>query len=95
MYVPSTRTIISSHDIVFYESFYSELAYKSQPYLEAMAMSPSVTYTPCATSLKEQTIDIIMFTQFEERGIFTITSNDAEGGEESDDKSNIPPLLSK
>ena len=46
VYVPSTRKIISSYDVVFYERFSSELAYMSQPYLEAMAMRPSVTYTP-------------------------------------------------
>ena len=52
MYVPSTRKIIFSHDVVFDESFSSALAYKSQPYSEAMAMRPDVTYTPCATSLR-------------------------------------------
>ena len=95
MYVPSTRNIISSYDVVFDEIFSSALAYTSQPYSEAMAMHPDVAYIPCAMSSREQTGDIITFTQFEERGIFTKTSNDAEGGEESEDKSNMPPLLSK
>ena len=69
MYVSSTRKIISSYYVVFDESFSSALEYKSQPYSEAMAMRPSVTYTPCATSSKEQTGDIVMFAQFEEGNI--------------------------
>ena len=36
-----------------------------------MAMRPSVTYTPCATYLREQTGDIITFTQFEEGNILS------------------------
>ena len=50
VYIHSTRKIIYSYDVVFYESFSSELAYTSQPYSEAMAMRPEVTYTPYATS---------------------------------------------
>ena len=69
VYVTSTRKIISSCDVVFDESFSSALAYTSQPYSESMAMRPSVTYTPCATSLKEQTGDIITFVKFEEGDI--------------------------
>ena len=65
MYVPSTRKIISSYVVVFDEIFSSVLSYTSQPYSEAMSMRPSVTYTPCATSPREQTSDIITFTQFE------------------------------
>ena len=49
-----------------------------------MAMRPEVTYTPYATSPREQTGDIITFTQFEEGGILTETRNDAESGDESD-----------
>ena len=66
VYVPSTGNIISSYDVVFDESFSSVLAYTSQPYSEAMAMRPAVTYTPYVTSLIEQTGDVITFTQFEE-----------------------------
>ena len=69
MYVPSTRKIISSYDVVFDESFSSELAYTSRPYSEAMVMRPAVTYTPYATSSKEQTGDVITFAQFEEGSI--------------------------
>ena len=66
MYVPITRKVISSYDVVFDESFSSALSYTSQPYAEAMAMHPTVTYTPYATSSKEQTGDVITFAQFEE-----------------------------
>ena len=69
VYVPSTRKIISSYDFVFDESSSSALAYTSQPYPEAMAMRPAVTYTPCATSSREKTGDIITFTHFEEVNI--------------------------
>ena len=54
--------MISSYYIVFDEICSSALAYTSRPYSEAMAMRPSVTYKPCATSLREQTGDIITFT---------------------------------
>ena len=62
MYVPSTRKIISSYDVVFDESFSSELANTSLTYLEAMVMRPAVTYTPYATSSKQKTGDAITFT---------------------------------
>ena len=77
MYVPSTRKIISSYDVVFDESFSSAVAYTSLPYSEAMVMRPAVTYTPYETSLKEQTDDVIKFAQFEEGNILTETRNDA------------------
>ena len=82
MYVPSTRKIISSYDVVFDESFSSALTYTSRPYSEAMAMRPSGTYTPYATSSKEQTGNVITFTQFEEGNILTETRNNAESGDE-------------
>ena len=69
LYVPSTRKVISSYDVVFDESFSSALAYTSRPYSETMAMRPAVTYTPYATSSKEKTGDVIMFAQFEEGNI--------------------------
>ena len=58
-------------------------------------MSPTVTYTTYDTSSREQTGGIITFTQFEEGNIWTKTLNDAEIGDESDDKSIMPPLLSE
>ena len=63
------------------------IAYTSQPYSEAMAMRPAVTYTPYATSSKEQTGDVITFAQFEEGNILTETRNDAESGDESKNES--------
>ena len=51
---------------MFDESFFSALSYTSRTYAEAMAMRPTVTCTPYATSSKEQTGDVINFAQFEE-----------------------------
>ena len=82
MYIPSSRKIISSYNVVFDESFSSALAYTSQPYSEAMAVLLSVTYTPFATTSREQTGNIITFTQFEEENILTKTRNDAESGDD-------------
>ena len=87
VYVPSTRKVISSYDVVFDGSFSSALSYTSQPYVEAMAMSPTVTYTPYAMSSKEQTGDVITFTQFEERNLISETRNDTESDDKSDRKS--------
>ena len=64
VYVPSTRKVILSYNVVFDESFSSALAYTSQPYSEAMAMRPAVTYTPYDTSSKEQTGNVITFAQY-------------------------------
>ena len=50
-------------------------------------MRPSVTYTPYATSSKEQTGNVITFAQFEERNLWTKTCNDAESGDKSNNKS--------
>ena len=71
----------------FYEMFFSTLAYKSQPYAEAMTMSPAVSYIPCATSPKEKTVDIIMFVQFEEGGLLSETCEDAESDDKIGDES--------
>ena len=87
MYVPSTRKIISSYDVLFDESLSSALAYTLQPYSEAMVKRLAVTYTPCATSSREQTGDIITFTQFEEGNILTETRSDAESSDKPDNKS--------
>ena len=45
-------------------------------------MRPAVTYNPYATSSKEQTGDVITFTQFEEGDLLTETRNNTEGGDE-------------
>ena len=58
-------------------------------------MRPAVTYTPCAMSLREQTGNIITFTQFEEGNILTKTRNDSESGDESNDDSFMLTLLSE
>ena len=68
-YVPSTKKIISSYDVVFDKGFPSPLAYMSRPYSEAIVVRPEVTYTPYATSSKEQTGNVITFAQFEEGNI--------------------------
>ena len=77
MYVPSTRKVISSYDVVFDERFSSVLSYTSRPYSEAMAMRPEVTYTLYATSSTEKTADLITFAQFEEVNILTENRNHA------------------
>ena len=46
-----------------------------------------MTYTPYATSLREQTGNVITFAQFEEENILTETRSDAESGDESDSES--------
>ena len=55
----------------------------SLPYAEAMAMRPTVTYTPYATSSKEQTGNVITFAQFEEGNLSTETRDNIESGDES------------
>ena len=89
VYVSSTRKLIFSYNVVFDESFSSALVYMSRPYSEAMAMRLALTYTPYATSLKEQTGDVIAFTQFEEGTLLNETRNDTESGDESDSESII------
>ena len=78
--VPHKRKIVSSHNVVFDENLSSALAYTSQPYAEAMAMRPSVSYIPYATSSKEKTENIITFAQFEEGGLISKTCNNTESG---------------
>ena len=95
VYVLSTRKIISPYDVVFDESFSSALAYTSQPYSEATVMRLVVTYTPCDTSSREKTSNVFTFAQFEKGIMLTKTRIYAESGDESDDDSNMPPLLIK
>ena len=57
-----------------------------------MVMCPDVTYTPCDSSSRGQTGNIITFAQFEEGNILTKTCNDAESG---NDDSIMPPILSE
>ena len=58
-----------------------------------MAIRTEVKYIPYAKSWKEQTGDIITFTQFEEVNSVSETRNDAESGEKYDDDSIMQPLL--
>ena len=58
-------------------------------------MRLAVTYTTCATSLREQTGDTITLAQFGDVNILSETHNNVEIGEESDDNSIMPPLLRK
>ena len=87
MYVPSTRKVIFSYDVRFDESFVSAMSYTSRPYAEAMAMRPEVTYTPYATSSKEQNGNVITFAHFEEGDLLSETINDTESVDESDSES--------
>ena len=84
--------------LFFDDFFHCELAYTPRPYSEAMAMRPSVSYIPCATSSKGKTGDVITFSQFEESNLLYETSeyieSDDKIGDKFDDNSNIPPLLS-
>ena len=87
MYVPSTRKVILSYNVVFDKSFSSALSYTSRPYAEAMVMRPTVTYTPYATSSKEKTGNLITFAQFDEGNLLTETRNDTESSDESNNQS--------
>ena len=93
VYTPITRKVISSYGFAFDKKKSSTLAYKSQPYSEAMAVRPAVTYTHDATYSKEKTGNIIMFAQFEEGDLLSENFDDAERGDESDDNSIMPPLI--
>ena len=93
LYVPSTRKIISSYDVVFDKSISSVLAYTTT-LCRITGYASAVKYTPCATFSREKTGDIITFAQFEEGNILTKTCNDAESVDESDYDSVISPLLS-
>ena len=85
MYLPSTRNIIYSYGVVFYESFYSELSYTLQPHAEAMAVHPAVSYTPYATPPKEQTGNIITFAHIEEGDLLSETRESTESGDKYDE----------
>ena len=58
-------------------------------------MRPAVTYTPCTTSSREQTGDILTLTQFEEGNFLPKTLKNEESGDKYDDDSIMTPLLSK
>ena len=60
-----------------------------------MAMRLYVSYIPCATSLREQTGDIITFTHFEEGNLLFENCDDEESGDKYDDDLIMPPLISE
>ena len=49
IYVPSTRKIVSSHDILCGKTLFRELTYMSHPYSEALDIQPAVSYILYAT----------------------------------------------
>ena len=61
-------------------------------------MRPYMLYIPCAKSSREQNGDIITFTHFETGNLLSETHEDVESdekiGDESDEESIMPPLLS-
>ena len=59
MYVPGTKKIISSYDVVFDEIYSSTLANMSQTYAESMAIRPAVSYTPYDTYSRGETGNIL------------------------------------
>ena len=71
MKILSSLYLVNTKDILFDDIFSSLLAYTSQSYSEAMAMLPSVIYTPYNTYSKEQTGDILTFAYFEEEGLLS------------------------
>ena len=56
-------------------------------------MCPAVSYIPYATSSREQTGDIITFTQFDEGDLLSETRDNTESGNKYDDNSTLPPLI--
>ena len=46
-------------------------------------MRPSVMYTPCDTSSKEETGDIITLSKFEKGNLLSENCNDAESGDKT------------
>ena len=75
---------VNSHNVKKRNYPYS---WAGPPNSEVMDMRPFVMYTPCATSSRGKTGDIITFTQFEEGYLLSETRNDTESGDESDDDS--------
>ena len=58
-------------------------------------MQPDVSYIPYATSSREQTGNIITFTQFEEGGLLSRTCHGTEIGNKYDDCQTLAPLISE
>ena len=58
-----------------------------------MAMRPEVTYTPYATSSKEQTGNVITYAKFEEGNLLAETCHNTESSDESDSESIMVHVL--
>ena len=56
IYVPSTLEKLSSHDIVFDFFFNNRLVNKYNPYSEAIATLPAVSYIPYAAYFYEKLV---------------------------------------
>ena len=77
IYVPSTRKIVYSHEVVFDKTFSSELAYTLCLYQEALDMRLSVLYISYATSFHEQTGDNKKIPHFE-KGVLVESERNTE-----------------
>jgi hypothetical protein len=93
VYVPATRSIVTSSDVVFDETFQTAVGYTSQPYQEAMSMRPGVTFRPQASSSMEQTGDVITFAQFEEGNKADLTKSERANSDAFDEYADMPALL--
>ena len=60
-----------------------------------MAICSAMSYTPYATYLMEQTFNIITFPQFQEGYLLSESRDNMESGDDSDDDSTVPPLISE
>ena len=95
VYIPHTQKIISSYDVDFDDIFSIALEYTSQPNAEAMDMRLDVSYIHYATYSRDQTGDIITFTQFEEGDLLSETCDDTESSNKYYDDSTLPPFISE
>ena len=77
IYVPSTRKILSSHDVVFEITFSSALSYTPRPFSESLTTRPSLLYIPYAKSSYEKTGDIT-FAQFHDGNLLGNKQNVVE-----------------
>ena len=58
-------------------------------------MKTEVSYIPYATSSKEKTDNIITFEQFDESNLLFESHNCTESGDEADENSTLPLLISE
>ncbi|MGH7974584.1 MAG: hypothetical protein ACREBR_03580 [bacterium] len=65
VFIPSTRQILVSADVVYDQGFSSALTYTDKPFHDAITLRPSVSYVSKPSTFYEQTGDIITFAQDE------------------------------